>query len=144
VIFAVENMLCGLAPDRRSPPDWNVANGDYRHTTLDPRMPHPDRRAPADKLGDRLARPPADGSGSARDSTSSRPRQPRARPCWALVWLTSGTVVIEISTRRALLPRSVSWTSKLLRPTAPEPNAGELNSAEIAVTLRSGATRVVR
>jgi sugar phosphate isomerase/epimerase len=86
VIFAVENMFPWRARGREIAaylPDWNVANGDYRHTTLD--LSHTataqiDALALADKLGDRLAHVHlADGSGSARDEHLVRPRQPAVR-----------------------------------------------------------------
>ena len=114
VIFAVENMFPWRARGREIAaylPDWNVANGDYRHTTLD--LSHTataqiDALALADKLGDRLAHIHlADGSGSARDEHLVPGRG--SQPCAALLGKLvaddfSGTVVIEISTRRAPTP----------------------------------------
>lgn len=114
VVFAVENMFPWRARGREIAaylPDWNVANGDYSHTTLD--LSHTstaqvDALALADRLGDRLAHVHlADGAGSARDEHLVPGRG--TQPCAALLGKLavtgfSGTVVIEISTRRAPSP----------------------------------------
>jgi sugar phosphate isomerase/epimerase len=114
VLFAVENMFPWRARGREIAaylPDWNVANGDYSHTTLD--LSHTstaqiDALALADKLGDRLAHVHlADGAGSSRDEHLVPGRG--TQPCAALLGKLavtgfSGTVVIEISTRRAPSP----------------------------------------
>jgi sugar phosphate isomerase/epimerase len=114
VRFAVENMFPWRARGREIAaylPDWNVANGDYRHTTLD--LSHTstsqvDALALADKLGDRLTHVHlADGSGSARDEHLVPGRG--SQPCAALLGKLvaddfCGTVAVEISTRRAPTP----------------------------------------
>jgi sugar phosphate isomerase/epimerase len=112
VRFAVENMY----PWRAGPgavgaylPDWDVRNDDYPHTTLD--MSHTsvsrsDALEMARDLGDRLAHVHlADGTGSNRDEhlIPGRGDQPVSD---VLAHLASrgfsGTVIVEVSTRRAI------------------------------------------
>ena len=109
--FAVENMYPWRAGSREVKaysPGWDIRDEDYSHTTLD--LSHTavsgtDARDMAFDLGDRLAHVHlADGSGSARDEhlIPGRGTQPCAG---VLTDLASrgfdGTVVIEVSTRRA-------------------------------------------
>jgi sugar phosphate isomerase/epimerase len=116
VVFAVENMFPWRARGREIAaylPDWDVSNGAYAHTTLDlshTATSHLDALALADKLGDRLAHVHlADGSGSARDEHLVPGRG--TQPCDVLLGKLAadgftGTVVIEISTRRAASPEA--------------------------------------
>jgi sugar phosphate isomerase/epimerase len=109
--LAVENMYPWRARSRELAaylPDWDPTDEDYAHCTLD--LSHTavsgsDALAMAAALGDRLAHVHlADGVGSARDEHLIPGRG--GQPCDALLerlaradW--AGTVVLEVSTRRA-------------------------------------------
>ena len=109
--FAVENMYPWRAGSREVKaysPGWDVRDEDYPHTTLD--LSHTsvsgsDALEVARDLGDRLAHVHlADGSGSARDEHLIPGRG--NQPCGELLSALSdrgfdGTVVVEVSTRRA-------------------------------------------
>ncbi len=111
VHFAVENMFPWRARTREVAayaPGWDVRLEDYRHTTLD--LSHTavagvDALEMAIDLGDRLDHVHlADGSGSARDEHLLPGRG--TQPCREVLTLLaargfSGTVVVEVSTRRA-------------------------------------------
>lgn len=109
--FAVENMYPWRAGSREVKaysPGWDVRDEDYPHTTLD--LSHTsvsgtDARDMAHDLGDRLAHIHlADGSGSARDEhlIPGRGTQPCAELLTDLAGRDfDGTVVVEVSTRRA-------------------------------------------
>jgi sugar phosphate isomerase/epimerase len=110
--FAVENMYPWRAGSREIKaysPGWDIRDEDYPHTTLD--LSHTavsgtDALEMARDLGDRLAHIHlADGSGSARDEHLIPGRG--TQPCGELLGELSardfdGTVVVEVSTRRAL------------------------------------------
>jgi sugar phosphate isomerase/epimerase len=114
VLFAVENMFPWRVRGREIAaylPDWNVADGDYRHCTLD--LSHTataqvDALALADKLGDRVAHVHlADGSGSSRDEhlVPGRGSQPCAEMLDRLTRTGyNGAVVLEVNTRRSAAP----------------------------------------
>ena len=109
--FAVENMYPWRAGSREIKaysPGWDVRDEDYPQTTLD--LSHTavsgvDAVAMARDLGDRLGHVHlADGSGSARDEHLIPGRG--AQPCGEVLEHLAGTgfdgtVVIEVSTRRA-------------------------------------------
>ena len=109
--FAVENMYPWRAGSREVKaysPGWDVRDEDYPHTTLD--LSHTsvsgsDALEVARDLGDRLAHIHlADGSGSARDEHLIPGRG--TQPCGELLTALTdrgfdGTVVVEVSTRRA-------------------------------------------
>lgn len=109
--FAVENMYPWRAGSREVKaysPGWDVRDEDYPHTTLD--LSHTsvsgsDALEVARDLGDRLAHIHlADGSGSARDEHLIPGRG--NQPCGDLLAHLAardfdGTVVVEVSTRRA-------------------------------------------
>lgn len=109
--FAVENMYPWRAGSREVKaysPGWDVRDEDYPHTTLD--LSHTsvsgtDARDMAYDLGERLAHVHlADGSGSARDEhlIPGRGTQPCAEVLLDLAARGfDGTVVVEVSTRRA-------------------------------------------
>lgn len=111
VHFAVENMFPWRARTREVAaytPGWDVRREDYRHTTLD--LSHTavagvDAIEMALDLGDRLDHVHlADGSGSARDEHLLPGRG--TQPCREVLTLLAargftGTVVVEVSTRRA-------------------------------------------
>lgn len=109
--FAVENMYPWRAGSREIKaysPDWDIIDEDYPHTTLD--LSHTavsgrDAREMVATLGDRLAHVHlADGSGSARDEhlIPGRGAQPCAQVLQDLARADfAGTVVVEVSTRRA-------------------------------------------
>lgn len=111
VHFAVENMFPWRARTREVAaytPGWDVRLEDYRHTTLD--LSHTavagvDAIEMALDLGDRLDHVHlADGSGSARDEHLLPGRG--TQPCREVLTLLAargftGTVVVEVSTRRA-------------------------------------------
>ena len=111
VVFAVENMYPWKAANREVAayaPDWDPTDGDYEHITLD--LSHTavsgsDALAMAENLGDRLAHLHlADGSGSNRDEHLVPGRG--SQPCAAVLERLArtgfdGTVVLEVSTRRA-------------------------------------------
>ena len=111
VRFAVENMY----PWRAGPgavgaylPDWDVRNDDYPHTTLDMSHTAVSRSDPlemARDLGDRLAHVHlADGTDSPRDEhlIPGRGDQPVAAVLEHLAGKGfAGTVIVEVSTRRA-------------------------------------------
>jgi sugar phosphate isomerase/epimerase len=111
VHFAVENMFPWRARAREVAaytPGWDVRLEDYQHTTLD--LSHTavagvDAIEMAIDLGDRLDHVHlADGSGSARDEHLLPGRG--TQPCREVLTLLaargfSGTVVVEVSTRRA-------------------------------------------
>jgi sugar phosphate isomerase/epimerase len=111
VMFAVENMFPWKAAGREAEvyaPDWDPSLGDYEHVTLD--LSHTavsgsDAVAMLGALGDRLAHLHlADGSGSNRDEhlVPGRGSQPCAQVLEILARRGfSGTVVLEVSTRRA-------------------------------------------
>jgi sugar phosphate isomerase/epimerase len=110
--FAVENMFPWRARSREVGaylPGWDVRDEDYPHTTLD--LSHTavsgsDAQQMAIDLGDRLAHIHlADGTGSARDEHLIPGRG--TQPCAAVLTRLAragfdGTVVVEVSTRRAL------------------------------------------
>ena len=110
--FAVENMFPWRARSREVGaylPGWDVRDEDYPHTTLD--LSHTavsgsDADEMAADLGDRLAHVHlADGTGSARDEhlIPGRGSQPCAQVLTRLARSGfDGTVVVEVSTRRAL------------------------------------------
>jgi sugar phosphate isomerase/epimerase len=109
--FAVENMYPWRARSREIAaysPGWDVRDEDYPHTTLD--LSHTavsgsDALEFARDLGDRLVHIHlADGSGSARDEHLIPGRG--GQPCGELLEGLArggfaGTVVVEVSTRRA-------------------------------------------
>ena len=111
VAFAVENMYPWRARSREIAaysPGWDVRDEDYPHTTLD--LSHTavsgsDALEFARDLGDRLVHIHlADGSGSARDEHLVPGRG--GQPCGELLEGLArrgfgGTVVVEVSTRRA-------------------------------------------
>jgi sugar phosphate isomerase/epimerase len=111
VVFAVENMYPWKAAGREAEvyaPDWDPSQGDYEHVTLD--LSHTavsgsDAVDMLGALGDRLAHLHlADGSGSNRDEHLVPGRG--AQPCAEVLELLArrgfaGTVVLEVSTRRA-------------------------------------------
>lgn len=109
--FAVENMYPWRAGSREIKaysPDWDIVDEDYPHTTLD--LSHTavsgrDPREMATLLGDRLVHVHlADGSGSARDEhlIPGRGTQPCGEVLQGLARADfDGTVVVEVSTRRA-------------------------------------------
>lgn len=111
VRFAVENMYPWRARSREMAaysPGWDVRHDDYPHTTLD--LSHTavsgsDPLRVAEDLGDRLAHLHlADGSGSARDEhlIPGRGTQPAGELLEVLARRGfDGTVVVEVSTRRA-------------------------------------------
>jgi len=109
-VFAVENMFPLRAGGREITtyaPDW-LPLDDYRHVTLDlshTSVSHSDPLAMAADLGDRLAHLHiADGVGTNRDEhlVPGRGTQPCAELLETLaVRGFGGTVVVEISTRRA-------------------------------------------
>lgn len=111
VKFAVENMYPWRARSRELAayaPGWDIRDEDYPHTTID--LSHTavsgtDAREMARDLGDSLAHVHlADGSGSARDEHLIPGRG--TQPCGELLEDLatkgfSGSVVVEVSTRRA-------------------------------------------
>lgn len=111
VTFAIENMYPWRARSREIKayaPAWDPTDEDYAHLTLD--LSHTavsgsDALAMATEFGDRLAHVHlADGSGAARDEHLVPGRG--GQPCAALlerlaVQGFSGTVVLEVSTRKA-------------------------------------------
>jgi sugar phosphate isomerase/epimerase len=109
--FAVENMFPWRAGSREIKaysPGWDIRDEDYPHTTLD--LSHTsvsgtDARDMALDLGSRLAHVHlADGSGSARDEhlIPGRGNQPCAEVLTDIAGRGfDGTVVVEVSTRRA-------------------------------------------
>ena len=111
VVFAVENMYPWRAAGREAAayaPGWDPVVEDFRHVTLD--LSHTavsgsDPLAMARALGDRLAHLHlADGSGSNRDEHLVPGRG--TQPCTDVLELLAGngfdgTVVLEVSTRRA-------------------------------------------
>ncbi len=111
VVFAVENMYPWRARNREwaaYQPDWDPRNQDYPHVTLD--LSHTavsgtSAAGMAADLGDRLAHLHlADGTGSARDEhlVPGRGNQECAQVLEGLaVRGFAGTVVLEVSTRRA-------------------------------------------
>jgi sugar phosphate isomerase/epimerase len=112
VRFAVENMYPWRARSREIQayaPAWDPTDSDFTDITLD--LSHTavsgsDALAMAGELGDRLAHVHlADGSGSAKDEHLVPGRG--AQPCGEVLGLLaesgfSGTVVLEVSTRRTL------------------------------------------
>ena len=111
VVFAVENMYPWKAAGREAEvyaPDWDPSRGDYANVTLD--LSHTavsgtDAVDMVRTLGDRLAHLHlADGSGSNRDEHLV-PGRGGQRCAEVLELLAgrgySGTVVLEVSTRRA-------------------------------------------
>ncbi len=109
--FAVENMYPWRAGSREIKaysPHWSIVDEDYPHTTVD--LSHTsvsgsDARSMVASLGDRLAHLHlADGTGSARDEhlIPGRGTQPCAEVLADLAHAGfDGTVVVEVSTRRA-------------------------------------------
>ncbi len=111
VVFAVENMYPWRAAGREAAayaPHWDPTGEDYPHVTLD--LSHTavsgsDPLAMARELGDRLAHLHlADGSGSNRDEHLVPGRG--GQPCTEVLEHLAGngftgTVVLEVSTRRA-------------------------------------------
>jgi sugar phosphate isomerase/epimerase len=114
VRFAVENMFPWRARSREIAayaPGWDPRDEDYTDVTLD--LSHTavsgtDALAMADDLGDRLTHVHmADGSGSGRDEhlVPGRGTQPCAEVLRGLAARGyAGTVVLEVSTRRATSP----------------------------------------
>ncbi|MFL6140173.1 MAG: sugar phosphate isomerase/epimerase family protein [Frankiaceae bacterium] len=112
VRFAVENMFPLRARGRTVvpyAPDWSPIGEDYRHVTLD--LSHTavsgsDPLTMIDALGDRLAHVHlADGTGAPRDEhlVPGRGSQPCDQVLARLAATAfTGTVVVEISTRRAV------------------------------------------
>ena len=111
VLFAVENMFPLRARGRAVvpyAPGWDPVDDDYRHVTLDlshTSVSQTDAMAMAAALGDRLAHLHlADGVGTARDEHLVPGRG--TQPCGEMLEMLadadfSGTVVVEINTRRA-------------------------------------------
>ena len=111
VVFAVENMYPWRAGKREAEayaPAWDPTHEDYEHVTLD--LSHTavsgsDALSMASDLGSRLAHLHlADGSGSNRDEhlVPGRGGQPCAEVLERLARVGfAGTVVLEVSTRRA-------------------------------------------
>jgi sugar phosphate isomerase/epimerase len=111
VRFAVENMFPLRARGRAVvpySPGWSPLDAAYRHVTLDlshTSVSRSDPLAMADELGDRLTHVHlADGVGSPRDEHLVPGRG--SQPCAEMLELLadrgfSGTVVVEINTRRA-------------------------------------------
>ena len=111
VRFAVENLYPWRVPRRQiaaSSPGWDVRDEDYPHTTLDlshTSVSQSDALQMATDLGDSLVHVHlADGTGSARDEHLIPGRG--AQPCAELLGQLaargfSGTVVVEVSTRRS-------------------------------------------
>jgi sugar phosphate isomerase/epimerase len=111
VTFAVENMYPWRARSREIKayaPAWDPTDEDYAHLTLD--LSHTavsgsDALAMAEEFGDRLAHVHlADGSGAPRDEhlVPGRGGQPCAGLLESLAAQSfSGTVVLEVSTRKA-------------------------------------------
>lgn len=111
VVFAVENMYPWKAAGREAEvyaPDWDPSQADYEHVTMD--LSHTavsgsDAVEMMSALGDRLAHVHlADGSGSNRDEHLVPGRG--SQPCVEVLELLAqrgfaGTVVLEVSTRRA-------------------------------------------
>jgi sugar phosphate isomerase/epimerase len=136
VRFAVENMFPLRARGREVTPyapDWDPTTEDFPHFTLDlshTSVSQSDAMAMADVMGDRLAHVHiADGNGTARDEhlVPGRGTQPCAQVCERLVATDfSGTVVLEVSTRRcrtrdervALLAESLLFAHEHLRAPA--------------------------
>jgi len=110
VRFAVENLYPWRVPRRQIPaysPGWDVRDEDYPHTTLDlshTSVSQSDALQMASDLGDSLVHVHlADGTGSARDEhlIPGRGTQPCAELLGQLASRGfSGTVVVEVSTRR--------------------------------------------
>ncbi|WP_037912081.1 sugar phosphate isomerase/epimerase family protein [Actinacidiphila yeochonensis] len=112
VRFAVENMYPWRYRDREMlayAPDWDVANDDYRHFTVDLSHAATSRSGAlemAARMGDRLAHVHmGDGNGSAKDEHLVPGRG--SQPCAELLrQLTAtgfgGHVVVEVNTRRAM------------------------------------------
>ena len=112
VRFAVENMYPWRYREREMlayAPGWDPTDNDYRHFTID--LSHTataraDALEMVDRMGDRLAHVHlADGTDSARDEhlVPGRGTQPCADVLERLaVNGFSGTVVIEVNTRRAM------------------------------------------
>ncbi len=112
VTFAVENMYPWRARSREIKayaPAWDPTDEDYAHLTLD--LSHTavsgtDARAMLANFGDRLAHLHlADGSGAARDEhlVPGRGSQPCAAVLETLAAQSfTGTVVLEVSTRKAV------------------------------------------
>lgn len=114
VQIAVENMYPWRAAGREIAayaPDWDPTDKPYPHVTLD--LSHTatsgsDALAMAERLGERLAHVHlADGLGSPRDEHLVPGRG--TQPCADLLGLLarrawSGTIVVEVSTRRARNP----------------------------------------
>jgi sugar phosphate isomerase/epimerase len=133
VVFAVENMFplrAGGAEVAAYAPNWNPVLMDVPHVTLD--LSHTaasgsDALAMADELGDRLTHVHmADGTGLTNRDEHLVPGR-GAQPCAALLERLaargySGTVVLEVNTRRALshearladLTEAVEFTRKHL------------------------------
>lgn len=111
VVFAVENMYPWRARSREIQaysPAWDPTDEDYAHLTLD--LSHTavsgsDALAMLDAFGDRLAHVHlADGTGAARDEHLVPGRG--TQPCVPMLETLatrgfSGTIVVEVSTRRA-------------------------------------------
>jgi sugar phosphate isomerase/epimerase len=111
VVFAVENMFPLRARGRSVvpyAPDWAPLGDEYAHLTLDlshTSVSQSDALAMAETMGDRLAHVHlADGVGTARDEhlVPGRGTQPCAELLERLaVGGFAGTIVVEVSTRRA-------------------------------------------
>jgi len=111
VRFAVENLYPWRVRGRQIPaysPGWDVRDDDYPHTTLDlshTSVSETDALRMADDLGDSLVHVHlADGTGSFRDEhlIPGRGHQPCAELLERLAQRRfSGTVVVEVTTRRA-------------------------------------------
>jgi sugar phosphate isomerase/epimerase len=112
VRFAVENMYPWRYRDREMlayAPDWDVANDDYRHFTVDLSHAATSRSGVlemAARMGDRLAHVHmGDGNGSAKDEHLVPGRG--SQPCAELLRRLAATgygghVVVEVNTRRAM------------------------------------------
>jgi sugar phosphate isomerase/epimerase len=144
VVFAVENMFplrAGGAEVAAYAPNWNPVLMDVPHVTLD--LSHTaasgsDALAMAEQLGDRLTHVHmADGTGLTNRDEHLIPGR-GTQPCAALLTRLaaggySGTVVLEVNTRRALshdarvadLAEAIAFTREHLGSPAPAPAGGD-------------------
>ena len=137
VRFAVENMYPWRLPRTARcsayAPGWDPTEDDYRHFTLD--LSHTatsrsDAMAMLDRMGDRLAHLHlADGTGSAKDEhlVPGRGTQPCAEVLegWPAPGST-GHVVLEVNTRRAMSAPSARPTSPRRWPFTRKPPGSRL------------------
>ena len=160
VVFAVENMYplrAGGAEVAPYAPHWNPVPLDYPHVTLD--LSHTavsgsDALAMADELGGRLAHVHlADGTGVSYRDEHLIPGH-GTQPCAALLRRLassrySGTVVLEVNTRRAAtrearrtdLAESLEFTRKHLgQADGPQTDRAQADRAQPAAAQGSAAS----